>query len=430
MVRAAAITIGLFVTTSVMAIGADLGQAEQLVQDGQYQAAYDLLAPLEAEHPEDARFYELLGQAALNTDHADSAVRFFHRSLELSPDSINAHLGLARAYMAMGNYTAAKIQFETVLRIDHLPADLHQQVEIYAAAARDYADGQRLFPFAYLLTGLGNYSVNATAGTDEFGGSDTDDNFYSLRGGVGLTYELDDNYAINGSLDYRYRNYEGDRRDDKDLRWNAAVNRSLGENNLALGVRGRNSYRGNGDYRNDYGIYGDWRIAASAIDQFNLGVEFRRRNYPRGPLRARSRNILEFTAGWTHALLDGSAAFSLVASGGREYATDDRPDGDSNFFGLSPSLSLTFTDTLGGFVFGWWQRQRYNIENLNVDGADEILGILTRNDNLWEVGGGLSWQFRPSWSLNPEIVYIRDYSNILANNYSSTEIWATLRKDF
>ena len=58
------------------------------------------------------------------------------------------------------------------------------------------------------------------------------------------------------------------------------------------------------------------------------------------------------------------------------------------------------------------------------------MGIGTRNDNLYEVGGGLTWQFAPNWSLNPEILYIRDQSNILANNYSSTEIWITLRLDF
>jgi hypothetical protein len=81
-------------------------------------------------------------------------------------------------------------------------------------------------------------------------------------------------------------------------------------------------------------------------------------------------------------------------------------------------------------VFGCWQHDRYNVERLNVGAADEILGIGTRNDNLYEVGGGLTWQFAPSWSLNPEILYIRDQSNILAVNYSSTEIWITLRKDF
>ena len=45
-------------------------------------------------------------------------------------------------------------------------------------------------------------------------------------------------------------------------------------------------------------------------------------------------------------------------------------------------------------------------------------------------GAGLTWEFADSWSLNPEILYIYDDSNILAEEYSSTEIWFTARKDF
>ena len=164
-------------------------------------------------------------------------------------DPIKTQLDLARDYMAQGNYASAKIEFEKVLRIDDLPPDLHQQVELYARAAQDYAAGKRLVLSGYGITGYGNYSVNATDGTDEFGGSDTDDNFVALRGGGRANYRLNDDYALNGSLDYRFRDYydNDDRRDDKDLRWNGAVNRSMGDDNVVVGLRGRRSYRGNGD---------------------------------------------------------------------------------------------------------------------------------------------------------------------------------------
>ena len=140
-------------------------------------------------------------------------------------------------------------------------------------------------------------------------------------------------------------------------------------------------------WRDDYGIYSDWRHAFSSIDQFNVEFEFRRRDYPSGRLRERSRNIAELTTGWTRSLFGGTASFNLQAFGGREFATDDRPDGDSNFFGLSPTLSFTLTETLGGFVFGWWQHDRYNIERINVDAADNVLGIGEREDD-WLCGTG------------------------------------------
>ena len=77
-----------------------------------------------------------------------------------------------------------------------------------------------------------------------------------------------------------------------------------------------------------------------------------------------------------------------------------------------------------------WQSDRYNVERTNSEGADDVRGITTRNDDLWEVGGGLTWEFGRGWSLNPEILYTEDKSNILAVNYSSTELHLTLRKDF
>jgi tetratricopeptide (TPR) repeat protein len=421
----------LALATSAFATAPDLTRARQLVAEGRYAEAYELLLPLEAAGRGDGALNLLLGEAALRTQRAEQAKACFERSLALAPDSVAAHLGLGRAYLAMGDYARAKIEFETVLRFDDLPADLHQTVEIYAEAAQGYAEGKRLLASGYAIAGVGNYSVNATSGTNAFGGNDTHDNFFSARVGGSLNFELADSYAMVGSLDYRYRNYHNpDRRDDADLRWNGAVSRTIGEGNLAGGLRGRVSYRGNGDYRNDYGLYGSYRYRLDPDNQFSAGTEIRRRNYPNGPQRARTRNIAELTVSWTHSLLDGQASFTLAGNGGREFAAQGRPDGDSNFFGLSPTLNFTLTEQWGGFVFALWQHDRYNIERLNVGPADEILGITTRNDNLYEAGGGLTWQFAKGWSLSPEILYIRDQSNILAANYSSTETWITLRKDF
>jgi len=409
-------------TGGAMAAGPDLQRARSLIGAGDYAAAYSLLQPFEAAARTDAAFNLLLGEAALRTGQPEQAKVFFERSLATAPTSIDARLALGRAYVALGDYASAKIEFETVLRFDDLPPSLQQQAEIYARAAQDHAQGRRLLASGYALVGGGNYRTGAV------GGGPFNESFYSLRAGGSLNVELDDNVALDGSLDYRLRDYEGDRRNDSDLRWNAAVSRNLGEANLVGGLRGRVSYRGNGDHRNDFGLYGNYRTRLDEDNQLAVGAEVRQRRYPTGPLRERTRNIVEFTGSWTHALADGKASFSLAAQAGREFNTE-RADGDANFFGLSPTLSFTLAENWSGFVFGWWQNDRYNIERLGADG-DAIVGIGTRNDNLYEVGGGLTWQFAPRWSLNPEVLYIRDQSNVLAANYSSTEVWITLRADF
>jgi tetratricopeptide (TPR) repeat protein len=410
-------------STCAHAADPDLARARQLLGEGRYQQAYELLQPSKTASGDDADFNLLLGEAALRTGRAEEARTLFERALALRPESVGAHLGLGRAYLTLGEYARAKIEFETVLRFDDLPADLQSQAEIYAEAAQAYAEGRRLLATGYAMAGYGNYRIGA------IGGGPRNDRFYSLQVGGNLNYEMDDGYALAGSLDYRLRDFDAEgRRNDSDLRWNGALSRNVGEGNWVGGVRGRVSYRGNGNYRNDFGVYGNYRLRVDPDDQVAAGLEVRQRRYPTGPLRERTRNIVEVTGSWTRALFDGKASFTLAGQAGREFNTE-RPDGDANFFGLSPSLSFSITEKLGGFVSFWWQNDRYNIERLGAPG-DSLVGIGTRNDNLYEVGGGLTWQFAPGWSLNPEILYTRDQSNILAANYSSTEIWITLRKDF
>ena len=268
----------LVAAASAFAAEPDLARAQQLVKDGKAQEAYALLQPFEAAAKDNAEFNILLGEIALQTGRAENARELFGRALAAAPGNVEAHLGLGRAYTALGNYESAKFEFETVLRFDNLPPDLHQQVEIYARAAAQSARGERLVSFGYALVGVGNYSVNATRGTDAFGGNETDDNFVSVRVGGGLNYELDNGYSLNGTLDYRFRDYDhedidaGNRRNDSDLRWNANVSRNIGEDNVAVGVRGRVSYRGDGNYRNDVGVFGNWRKRLDEDNQLSLGL--------------------------------------------------------------------------------------------------------------------------------------------------------------
>lgn len=379
---------------------------------------------------DDAVSNALLGEAALGANRPQEALTYFQRSLEASPSSSQAHLGLGRAYLALGDYAAARIEFETVLRFDDLPPDVHQQVEIYAAAALRYAAGWRVLPVAYALVGVGNYRVNPTSGTDAFGGNDTNDLFLDTRAGGGMNYLLPGDFALVASLDLRYRVYLGDRRNDANLRWNAAASQTLGEHNLAAGLRGRFRTFGLGtDFRNDWGAYASWRYRLDAADQLSAGVEFRRRTYSDGPFYSEARDIVDATGGWTRSLLGGKASFSLTGGLGGEFATRGRVDGNAVFFGVAPTLNFTLVDPLGLFVSFAWQHYRYDTERPNLGPGGEVLGIVTRYDNLYEAGAGLTWEFARGWSLNPEVLWVRDQSNVLIVNYSSTEFWVTLRWD-
>jgi hypothetical protein len=340
--------------------------------------------------------------------------------------TVEEHLEQALDYLAEDDYVGARLEFETVLRLDELPPGPEEQAKIYEKLAREYLAGQRVLWSGYALIGLGHYRENSTSAGD----GDTSDNFTNPRIGGRMNYLFGDGYAIDGTLDYRFRYYDNsDRRNDSDLRWSGDVSRTIDDHNIAVGVRGRVSYRGDSDYRNDYGVFGNWRVLIDDDNQVRFGAEFRRRAYPSGRLRDRTRNIAELTAAWTRSFREGRANLTIAAQGGREYGSG-RIDGSSNFYGLSPSYDFTITDAWSGFVFAWWQNDRFSVERLNAPDGDDAANIGTRNDNLYEVGGGVVWAFAERWTFNPEILYIRDQSNILGANYSSTEVWATIRKGF
>jgi hypothetical protein len=53
--------------------------------------------------------------------------------------------------------------------------------------------------------------------------------------------------------------------------------------------------------------------------------------------------------------------------------------------------------------------------------------MVTRYDDLYEAG--LTWEFARGWSLEPEVLFAGDQSNVLVVYCSSTEFWVTLRWD-
>jgi len=349
----------------------------------------------------------------------------------LDTDPVAAHLARGQAYLEQGEYAKAVLEFEQALTFDNLPPDLRQQAEIYARAARDYQQGKRLSGFGYAETGGGYYRENVTRSTNAAGGDPARDWFWKARLGGGLGYILSDDLTVDGSLDYRFRYYDDiDRRDDSDLRWRGVLTRALRSGSQAIGVRGRASYRGADGYRQDYGLFVNQAFNLDPDNRIALEAELRTRQYPRGRERERSRDIGQVWLSWTRALLDGRASLTLTALGGREWATNDRPDRGQDFYGATFDFSMDLTEDLGFFLFGLYEHNAFDEDRAVLDDNLETLALYTRSDDLYEVEGGLTWTFAPGWSLRPQVLWLRDESNTLWGNYSATELWMMVRRAF
>jgi len=363
----------------------------------------------------------------LAAGQAAEAKALFEKVLASDPDSIEAHLGLGRAYFELGLIAEAQLAFETVLHLEGLPPDLLTRAEVYNEAARRYLEsGDRLTRFGFAETGIGHYRTNTTRGSTR---REQNSTYFNGNLGGGLDYRLDNGYALDASLTYEFRSYEQSGvRNDSDLSWRIAGSRAFGENNLAIGFRGQNSYRGNSTFRNDYGIFANYDHRIDAANQLSVRAQIRKRRYPSGPLEARTRSTATVNVGLSH-VLNEQAAVSATVHGGKNFNTD-RPDGDSTIYGATLDLDYTFSNSLGWYTFFWWENDDYNTDALHFHPDEEDKVILRRDDELYEVGTQLIWQFQDGWTARPEILYIRDRSNATNFNYSSTEVWINLRRDF
>ena len=197
----------------------------------------------------------------------------------------------------------------------------------------------------------------------------------------------------------------------------------------AFGLRGRASYRGDSQYRNDWGVFAGYRFGLGDNDQVNLGGEMRERRYPSagrcasapatspsspaaGPTRSpNGRTSLSFGGNWHRS---GPRRTVPMAT---------RPSGASTARSTTPS-AITST------AFFWWSyvNEAYDDERPDFTTDEDLLAV--RNDDLWNFGGGLVWDFSPGWSLRPTVEYNWEDSSIDALAYSSTELWVTVRKSF
>lgn len=351
-------------------------------------------------------------------------------------DSINDHLRRGLAYRAAGDLAAARLEFETVLNRQGLPPDLDQTVDAYARTAEAILAGKRLAANFFAGPTAGHYRENASPGSahgaDASDGADAaNDLFIGARLGSSLTYTANANLTLTASLDYLFRTYDAaDRSNDSELLWDLAVNRNRDTTTISAGVRGWMRHEGNGTTRNDYGLFTSLQLLPAANDQIKLGVDLRRRTYTEGPLDYRNRTVAEASIAWTHGFAQGGGSFSLALHGGREYFRQDGIDSNSWLLIIAPELAFTLSDSVSAFASFWYQSSRFNIERYRSDTGNNVIPIPDSNDGLYEIGGGLTWQFAPGWEAGPSILHIRESGTTLDEGYRATEIHLTVRKDF
>jgi tetratricopeptide (TPR) repeat protein len=100
--------------------------AEALLQQGEFSAAAELLEVFLAAHPQSVPGWCALGKTRASQQDAAAARKAYARALELDADSRDAHQGLGRALLALGDQRGAKVHLETVARLQGEKVDRYR----------------------------------------------------------------------------------------------------------------------------------------------------------------------------------------------------------------------------------------------------------------------------------------------------------------
>jgi tetratricopeptide (TPR) repeat protein len=157
--------------TAVLAASAPddvLARARDLIDARHADAAYRLLAPLEAELGGSEDFDYLLGVAALDSGHAGEAVFCLERVLAVDPAFLGARMDLGRAQFESGDAPGARAQFQYLIAQSPPPAT-RNVIDQYLAALDRRTAGSRHEWRGFLDVGAGyDSNANGATGAGEF----------------------------------------------------------------------------------------------------------------------------------------------------------------------------------------------------------------------------------------------------------------------
>ena len=410
-------------------------QAETLIRQGDYHAAYNLLEPLEAERAGDVDYDYLFGIAGVESNHVTRGAFALERVLALNPNHKDARAEMAKAHYLLGETEAAKSEFNNVLALD--PDAQTKKTVQKLLTAIDKIEGTTTTFAAFLDFGLGWDSNVSSApsinsiGVPVFGGlllldrgsQEQSDNFMNLAAGISFRQPLTKQLAVFGAVSGNNRiNGLETEFDNSALDFNGGLQLKLDKNSLSFALQD-NHFDLNGEsFRRAYGATAQWLHNIDNRNQAGVYAQYTRLNYAGVDIRNAARRIVGINA--AHAF---QAQFNPVIFGslygGREEARDSSADFLSqDVAGLRAGGQLSFNNQ-------WQAFTSLGAEFRRNDEKDPAF-LIRRHDDQYDATLGLRYIPAREWSVRPQFSYIKNDSNIDLNTFERKVISINVRKDF
>jgi outer membrane protein len=426
----------LFSTPSFAAQDAVTKEAEALIRKGDFNAAYQLLEPLETSRAGDVDYDYLLGVAGVESGNATRGAFALERVLATNPNHTDARAEMAKAHFILGETAASKAEFNNVLA-QKPDAETKKTVEKLLTAIQKIEGTTTTFG-AFLGFGMGwdsNVSSApsiASIGVPAFGGllvqldpsaRELSDGFMNLSGGVSVRHPISDKLAAFGSASGTQRtNNDETAFDNSALDFNAGLQYRQNQHNFTFALQDNHFDLDTEAFRHAYGATTQWMYNINAKNQAGLYAQYSRLKYNGNDFRNAERYIVGANA--AH-VFEGDLSPVLFASiyGGREVARDPAADFLSqDVAGVRAGGQLSFNSK--------WQLQTSLAYERRDNDEDDPAFLKKRSDNQYDASLGLNFIPARDWSIRPQVSYSKVDSNIELNSFDRHIISVDIRKDF
>lgn len=414
-----------------------LTKASNLTKSGRAAEAYTLLHPLQSDRAGDPDYDYLLGIAALDSGKPNEAIFALERALAVNPSHLQARAEIARAYLAAGEVSEAKQEFETVQQ-QNPPREVSATIQKYLDIIETNRSGQKTTLHGYVEATLGNDSnVNSSTSNRQiavplFGGTlmnlsasgiATSDTFGSLGTGFNIRHELSPSWSILGGANVNKRN------NSTQITFNTAngdanigLNFKNNNDNYMAVVQAQSFVLANVTYRNASGLTTQWQRDLNNGSQISSYVQYSSLTYPDAKYRNADRYVLGAAYG-TPLGADATTVIFVGLYGGAEQPVASGYTYLANsFYGgrMGGEIKLNAQFTLIASA---------SMESRMHDAADTLF-LVKRNDTQADLKLGMNYMPAQQWTISPSISYTNNESNIVINKYDRTVFSVSARRDF
>jgi tetratricopeptide (TPR) repeat protein len=421
------------------AADAVVAQAKRLVDSKHPDQAYDLLAPLQSDRAGEPEYDYLLGISALDSGKAAEAVFAFERFLAVNPDNGPARLELARAYYEMGDIKASRQEFDAVKR-QQVPEQASQAIQNYLSAIDKIAsDATGTKVRGYIEGGIGHdTNANSATSTNQiaiplFGGAiatldssstKKSDNFAFGGAGVSVRHPFSPEWTLNANAGITQRAYNDvSQYDIGTIDSSVGLTRTVGVEQFTGAVQYQKLGLDHSSYRQTYGALGQWQHSIDDQRQFTVYGQAMRLDYASDQ---EIRTVDRYLTGAAYSQAFDTKLLPVVYGGG--YIGTERPTASgvsqlkNDFIGARAGGQISFSAKLALIAGASVEHRDYR--------GEEPGFLKDRSDRQYDFSLALAYMPINDWIIRPEIAYTRNYSNIPLNDFSRTQYFVTVRRNF